>query len=923
MDESDQLRHKSILDELTADGISIEDVQYLALREELESDARDFESPTWSLTVDQQYVKNFSKDAAKRQDVIYELIQTEVNHVRTLKLMLFVYMRELRDSLLMDESQLERLFPCLDRLLNEHQNFLQRLKQCRRESLEEGSDKNYCISNIGEILITQFSEDCRSRLQDSYGVFCSHHTEAVNFYKEQLQNSKKFQSLIRRIGQLSIVRRLGVPEGILLITQRITKYPVLVERIIKNTEEGTQEHKDLVNAQERIKDTISTVDTQVHQYEQLREIAAQLETKSYGTTSNSKIFRRDDLLQKDRRLLREGVLTWKPHNRSKALDIILVLLPDLLLLLQDKDQKYVFAHLDGKPSVLPLQKLIVRDAAHSDKVMYLISASDVKADLYEFHASTAEERRSWRQQIWETIEKCPHVEEELMENEVYSDKLREAHDLLCEKDAQIEEILRQKLQIFSNLSEVPMENSTTARRLLLQGSAPELQQGELLINKAIIHAEALQMQLMDGEMNFIPPSGESDVELARKSLTLPAYNRMKKSADGFRSRDQRPNSDPHLRDLYLEPLELSADDEDCSTFPPPAHTFRAEWIEAADKLIRTLYSLKALVSQQDSELEVLRAVQLEHERSSRQRYSSIQDQERQRHLEKQREELLHLQKVHTQQRQEQEEWARERQRHLLEMHKREQELSRRMDEYTNKEVWLCAERDVLLRCREQYQQDLERLRDSTRIVEKEKEKLEQDIKRFRKHKNLTNLGGASNLGRASHLDSAQLVVPYSSADDRLSRSQVQPGLPQERPPVVPPRKESMSVSASVKADVPIQLLSTTNEALKSSSIQQQIPTKLAISSGKEKNKSKNIHHRNNSAASIEVSEVFPIKVSGKETGSLRATKTTSPHTLTADVYQEHTVNSKLPHSAGTRRKSAQPQTQQRTASSNQEDVLFF
>lgn len=65
--------------------------------------------------------------------------------------------------------------------------------------------------------------------------------------------------------------------------------------------------------------------------------------------------------------------------------------------------------------------------------------------------------------------------------------------------------------------------------------------------------------------------------------------------------------------------------------------------------------------------------------------------------------------------------------------------------------------------------------------------------------------------------------------------------------MVPPRKESMSVSASVKADVPIQLLSTTNEALKSSSIQQQIPTKLAISSGKEKNKSKNIHHRNNSA----------------------------------------------------------------------------
>lgn len=81
---------------------------------------------------------------------------------------------------------------------------------------------------------------------------------------------------------------------------------------------GTQEHERLVNALECIKDTISTVDMQVNQYEQLREIAANLEPKSYGRMSNGKIFRRDDLLQNDRRLLREGVLTWRPQNRSKG-----------------------------------------------------------------------------------------------------------------------------------------------------------------------------------------------------------------------------------------------------------------------------------------------------------------------------------------------------------------------------------------------------------------------------------------------------------------------------------------------------------------------------------------------------------------------------------------------------------------------------
>lgn len=31
----------------------------------------------------------------------------------------------------------------------------------------------------------------------SYSVFCSHHNESINIYKEQLQNNKKMQILMR------------------------------------------------------------------------------------------------------------------------------------------------------------------------------------------------------------------------------------------------------------------------------------------------------------------------------------------------------------------------------------------------------------------------------------------------------------------------------------------------------------------------------------------------------------------------------------------------------------------------------------------------------------------------------------------------------------------------------------------------------
>ncbi|XP_062849774.1 rho guanine nucleotide exchange factor 18a [Trichomycterus rosablanca] len=925
--ESDLLRPKPAAEDFV-DGINIEDVQYSSLRDDLDGDARDFEAPTWSLAVDQDYMKMFSKEAVKRQDVIHELIQTEINHVRVLKVMLGVYSRVIRDSLLMDESQLERLFPQLDRLLYEHQNFLDRMKNRRKESLEEGSDKNYCIRHIGDVLVTQFSDDVRMRLQDTYGIFCSRHTEAVNFYKDQLQNNKKFYNLMRKMSGMAIVRRLGVPEGILLITQRITKYPVLVERLIKNTEAGSEEYDDLVRALDYLKETITTVDTQVHQYEQLRDVVALIDSKSQGRMSSGRMIRREALLQNNRKLLREGVINWKSQNRSKVLKVMMVLLPDLLLLLQEKDQKYIFAPLEGGPAVLPLQKLIVREAAHSDRVMFLILAADPKALMYEFHTSSSEERSSWRRHIWEAIEMCPRVEDDeswqiVDPEDVFTEKQRDVQDQLCERDALIEDLLRQKLQIMCDLTaETPLDTAGTGRRLLLRGSATELQQGEQFINQAITHAESLNMMQQDREINPYSPSEQShDVELNRKPEPFPVYTRTRTSADGFHSRDQRLNSDPHLRDLYIDSLELSADEESSPPFPPPPPPVHAPQPQAATtlRLIQTLYSLKALVAQQDSELELLRAAQSERERPSRLR-NTILDQERQRHLEEQRQQLLHLQKIHAQQRQEQELWARERQRHLLETHEAMQELSSREENCTREQARLAAEREELSRNRAEYQQDLERLRDSTRSVEREKEKLDHMMKKYKKYDTLTSMGVAPFLETLQVQNKQASVPAYPSAEDpALSpKSHVQPSPFQERPPLVPPRKESINTAAIYKSDVPVHLVSTTNQVLKSSTVQQQIPTRLAMSKGKDKSKNKGSHHRTYTAAALEVPDQFPIRLTMKEGGSLRALPSTSPRSLHPEmfIHPEESANA-------VRKASNLKPNHRRSKSSSQDDILYL
>lgn len=47
------------------------DSHYAQLRAELESNAQNLEAESWSVAVDQNYLKALSKEAVKRQDVIY------------------------------------------------------------------------------------------------------------------------------------------------------------------------------------------------------------------------------------------------------------------------------------------------------------------------------------------------------------------------------------------------------------------------------------------------------------------------------------------------------------------------------------------------------------------------------------------------------------------------------------------------------------------------------------------------------------------------------------------------------------------------------------------------------------------------------------------------------------------------------------
>lgn len=84
----------------------------------------------------------------------------------------------------------------------------------------------------------------------------------------------------------------------------------------------SEEHRNLVHGLVLLKDTISNVNTHVDEFEKaarLRDLSSKLEPKSQVKTTHGRVFRREDMLQGERRLLHEGVLNWRlTSNKSKG-----------------------------------------------------------------------------------------------------------------------------------------------------------------------------------------------------------------------------------------------------------------------------------------------------------------------------------------------------------------------------------------------------------------------------------------------------------------------------------------------------------------------------------------------------------------------------------------------------------------------------
>lgn len=101
-----------------------------------------------------------------------------------------------------------------------------------------------------------------------------YHTDDQTFaewYKHCLQNP--------------LLKKKGIPECILFVTQRLTKYPLLIQPLLKSSADDKIEHEKLLKAMHLVKEILIDVDSRVadkDKEDRQLDIFARTEAKSYA-----------------------------------------------------------------------------------------------------------------------------------------------------------------------------------------------------------------------------------------------------------------------------------------------------------------------------------------------------------------------------------------------------------------------------------------------------------------------------------------------------------------------------------------------------------------------------------------------------------------------------------------------------------------
>ncbi|KAJ8969103.1 hypothetical protein NQ317_006980 [Molorchus minor] len=343
------------------------------------------------------------------EKVINELFQTEINHVENLKVLYRIFHEKLKSSLLLKPDELTLMFPNIKELLEVHRDIRKSMKRQRKESP--------VVKEIGTMLVMVFNDS----LKQAAATFCERQQLALEFIRKRRERDSKFDGLLTECERNEKCRRLPL-QGILPTEmQRLSKYPLLLERLISSVESDKEQEllqqEDLANlkrAHHLSKEILNYVNEAAKvalNRHRLEEIQRHLDT-SYFDRSDLPIaqdFKSLDLTKY--KLIVEGGMQLRRPNKAIVLVHVLLLEEAVIILHREGDRFLLKLFQSGNPAqpaplspIIKTSTLLVRNNAACKNALFLFNTSTNNSQMLDLAAEDEPKRKAWFKHFSDAIE---------------------------------------------------------------------------------------------------------------------------------------------------------------------------------------------------------------------------------------------------------------------------------------------------------------------------------------------------------------------------------------------------------------------------------------------------------------------------------------------------------------------------------------
>ncbi|GAA5838700.1 hypothetical protein JCM9279_003832 [Rhodotorula babjevae] len=329
---------------------------------------------TWASLVDQAALVDLPDSERKRQEACYELIATEQSYVQSLQLVIEVFLNALQPIL--PEKALQVIFANIDDILLFDTVFVSELEERQRQA-------RLYIDTIGDVL----KEHMRGVVRH-YRLFCVNQSNAMRTLDDLKMSNAPVRETLDRLR----VKNLELDHFLLEPMQRVTRYPLLVNQILRYTPPDHPDHPSLSRALELAEAALNDINEAVRAHENQEKLVWLSDNIEFpGIPGGHLDLSAPTRLLGPRRILREG----KVEKAKSRRPLNAFLFNDLLVFTESR--------LGGGEVVyrypIPLEESSVRGADSEFSVTHRGEAIRVRAE-------TPRQAQAWVREVGAARRAC-------------------------------------------------------------------------------------------------------------------------------------------------------------------------------------------------------------------------------------------------------------------------------------------------------------------------------------------------------------------------------------------------------------------------------------------------------------------------------------------------------------------------------------